>query len=102
MKRNDNRTGNVYVLAGYDEELEFVNCAKRGGILMSQANYDAMSDTELRHYFLEHRQDQSAFQAHLDRLNQRPRVVIASPDDPDFDEKIQAAIRQKLEASGNK
>lgn len=68
---------------------------------MSQANYDAMSDAELRHYFLEHRQDKSAFQAHLDRINQRPRSVIAKPSDLDFDEKIQAAIRQKLEASGN-
>lgn len=25
-------------------------------------------------------------------------VAIASPDDPDFDEKVQVAIRQKLEA----
>lgn len=69
---------------------------------MSQANYDAMSDAELKHYFLEHRQDKSAFQAHLDRLNQRPRSVIARPGDFDFDEKIQAAIRKKLEASGSR
>jgi hypothetical protein len=35
----------------------------------------------------------------LDRINQRPRRIIASPDDLDFDEKVQAAIRQKLEAA---
>jgi hypothetical protein len=48
---------------------------------MNQPNYDAISDAELRHYFLEHHQDQSAFQAYLDRINQRPRSVIAKPSD---------------------
>jgi hypothetical protein len=65
--------------------------------LMSRINYDAMSDAELKQYFLKHRGDRAAFQAYLDRINQRPRRIIASPDDPDFDEKVQAAIRQKLE-----
>ncbi len=31
----------------------------------------------------------------------RPLRIIASPDDPDFDEKIQAAIRQQLEAASS-
>lgn len=66
---------------------------------MSQVNFDTMSDAELKRYFLSNRQDQAAFQAYLDRFSQRPKSVIASPGDPDFDEKIQAAIRQKLEAS---
>jgi len=64
---------------------------------MSRINYDAMSDAELKQYFLKHRGDQAAFQAYLDRINQRPRRIIASPEDRDFDEKVQAAIRQKLE-----
>lgn len=68
---------------------------------MSQINYDAMSTTELKQYFLKHRGDQAAFQAYLDRINQRPLKIIASPDDPDFDQKVQAAIRQKLEATRN-
>jgi predicted metal-dependent RNase len=63
---------------------------------MSQVNYDVMSDTELKQYFLQNRQDKAAFEAYLDRLNQKPRTIIASPGDPDFDEKIQSAIRQKL------
>ena len=66
---------------------------------MSQVNFDAMSDTDLKRYFLANRQDQVAFQAYLDRFSQRPKPMIASPSDPDFDEKIQAAIRQKLESS---
>lgn len=66
---------------------------------MSRVNYDAMSKAELKQYFLKHRGDQAAFQAYLDRINQRPLRIIASPQDPDFNEKVQAAIRQKLEAA---
>jgi hypothetical protein len=68
---------------------------------MNQINYDAMSDTELRTYFLAHRQDQAAFQAHLDRLNRQSPTIVANPAEPDFDEKLQALIRQKLEATQN-
>jgi hypothetical protein len=66
---------------------------------MNQINYDAMSDTELRTYFLAHRQDQAAFHAHLDRLNRQSPTVVANPNEPDFDEKLQALIRQKLETT---
>lgn len=68
---------------------------------MSLVNYNSMSDTELKQYFLKHRGDKAALQAYLDRINQRPLRIIASPGDLDFDEKVQAAIRQKLEASKN-
>lgn len=68
---------------------------------MSQVNYDAMSNAELKQYFLRHRNDRSALQAYLGRLNQQPHSIIASPDDPDFDEKVQAAIRQQLDAAGH-
>jgi hypothetical protein len=68
---------------------------------MSQVNYDAMSDAELRTYFLAHRQDTAAFQAHLDRLNRHTPTIVANPADPDFDEKLQALIRQKLAAAQN-
>lgn len=68
---------------------------------MSRVNYSAMSDAELKQYFLKHRGDRAALQAHLDRINQRPLRVIAAPNDPEFDEKVQAAIRQKLKASEN-
>lgn len=60
---------------------------------MSRVNYDAMSDAALKQYFLKYRGDQAALQAHLDRVNRRPLRIIASPSDPDFDEKVQAAIR---------
>lgn len=60
-----------------------------------------MSNAQLKQYFLKHRGDRAAFQAYLDRINQRPLRIIASPSDANFDEKVQAAIRQKLEAARN-
>jgi hypothetical protein len=57
-----------------------------------------MSDAELKQYFLKHRGDETAFQAYLDRINQRPLRIIVSAGDADFDD-IQAAIRQKLDAA---
>ena len=63
-----------------------------------KVDYDSMSKTELKQYFLKHRSDRAAFQAYLDRLNQRSLRVIASPSDPNFDQKVQAAIRERLES----
>ncbi|MBW4630804.1 MAG: hypothetical protein KME30_02525 [Iphinoe sp. HA4291-MV1] len=65
---------------------------------MSYVNYEAMSDTELRQYFISHREDKVALEAYLDRLSKYPRKVIATVDDPEFDAKIQAAIIQQLQA----
>lgn len=64
---------------------------------MSQVNYNAMSDAELKQYFLKHREDKAALQAYLDRLNQHPHTIIASSDNLDFDQKIEAAVRRQLE-----
>ncbi|MEO1432645.1 MAG: hypothetical protein AAFS12_18125 [Cyanobacteria bacterium J06632_19] len=64
---------------------------------MSRINYNAMSNADLKEYFLKHRGDKAALQAYLDRINQRPLRIIASASDADFDDKVQAAIRQKLE-----
>jgi hypothetical protein len=72
---------------------------------MSQVDYTAMSYKELRRYFLKHREDKAAFQAYLARRRERSaegssatlsRPVITRVDDPDFDNKIQTAIRQQL------
>ncbi|GBF80782.1 DUF6887 family protein [Aphanothece sacrum] len=65
---------------------------------MSEINYAAMSDEALREYFLKHRDDESAFQAYLERRRSHPRQVITKVGDPDFDLKIERAIEQKLQA----
>ena len=64
---------------------------------MSNVNYDSLSKMELKEYFLKHRGDQKALQAYLDRLNQQNLNIIANADDSDFEEKVQAAIRHKLQ-----
>lgn len=64
---------------------------------MTQINYDAMSDQELKRYFLENREDKLALQAYLDRLSKRERKIIATADDPDFEAKIKAAIQEKMQ-----
>lgn len=66
---------------------------------MSQVNYAAMSDDELRQYFLRHREDKKALRAYLDRLSDRPHHIITTVDDPEFDAKIQAAILRQMQAS---
>jgi hypothetical protein len=68
---------------------------------MSQVNYAAMSDQELRQYFLLHREDKMAIRVYLDRLSDRPRNIITTVDDPDFDAKIQAAVLKQMQAAGN-
>lgn len=69
---------------------------------MSKVNYDAMSEQELKQYFLAHKDDKAALQAYLDRRNQRPRKVITKIGDPDFDIKLQAAILQQMQDYQNK
>jgi flagellar biosynthesis regulator FlaF len=66
---------------------------------MSQVNYAAMSDQELRQHFLRHREDKAALRAYLDRLRDRPRNIITTVDDPDFDSKIYAAVLQQMQAA---
>ena len=64
---------------------------------MNKSDYAAMSDQELRRYFLDHRDDKTAFQAYLDRLSKRPREIITTVDDPNFDAKVQAAVLRQIE-----
>ncbi|MBW4621870.1 MAG: hypothetical protein KME17_21220 [Cyanosarcina radialis HA8281-LM2] len=64
---------------------------------MSQVNYNAMSDRDLKRYFLEHRDDKAALEAYLDRRRKRSSTVITKVGDPDFDIKLQAAIRQQMQ-----
>ncbi|MGF1490476.1 MAG: hypothetical protein ACFBSE_25580 [Prochloraceae cyanobacterium] len=50
---------------------------------MSQINYETMSDEQLKAYFLANRNDNDAFHAYMDRLNQRPRQVLIAEDEID-------------------
>lgn len=68
---------------------------------MNPVDYAAMTDQELKQYFLAHRDDVTAFQAYLSRRRERSHEVIVSISDPDFDHKIQTAIRQQMTAYQN-
>lgn len=64
---------------------------------MNQVDYASMTDRELKKYFLEHRDDEVAFQAYLERRRRQSSGVIAKVGDPDFEAKIEAALGQKLQ-----
>ncbi len=68
---------------------------------MSQVNYAEMSDEELRHYFLRHREDKIALRVYLERLSDCSRPVITTVDDPDFEAKIQVVVSQQVQATNS-
>jgi len=68
---------------------------------MTNSNYAAMTDTELRHYLLLHRDDQAAFYAYMDRRSQRDRLPGIPSDDPEWDEKVLTLMRSQLAAKSN-
>lgn len=43
---------------------------------MTKPNFDTMTEAELRSYVYEHRDDQEAFYAFVDRLQAKPRGVV--------------------------
>jgi hypothetical protein len=63
---------------------------------MNPVEYQAMSNQELKKYFLEHREDQNALQEYLARRHQNSKSIITTAEDREFDEKIQAAIFQQI------
>jgi hypothetical protein len=59
-------------------------------------DYSSMSDRELKRYMLDHRQDNEAFYAYMDRRAARPAAETISPNDPDWDAKLSAAIERQI------
>lgn len=60
-----------------------------------------MFDPELRQYFRSHRVDKMALQAYLDRLADRPRHIIMTVEDSDFEAKLQAAVIDRIQTADN-
>lgn len=65
--------------------------------MKDRVNYSTMSDQELKRYMLEHRHDTEAFHAYMDRVYARPQQTVVEPDDPDWEGKVLADIREQLE-----
>lgn len=64
---------------------------------MTQLNFNAMSETQLRAYVYEHREDREAFYAFVDRLKAKPRSVVypASMTPEEIDRVILERVKQK-------
>jgi hypothetical protein len=70
---------------------------------MSQVNYVAMTDRELKHYILEHRDDVEAFHAYMDRRHARPQkepIVAANEVDLPFEEQMKLIDSRMRSAFG--
>ncbi|MFS0513455.1 DUF6887 family protein [Nostoc sp. UIC 10607] len=63
---------------------------------MNQVNYTAMSDQELKSYFLTHKDDKEAFYAYMDRRKSRNHDAAIQLNDPAWEEKIIAVIQKQL------
>lgn len=55
-------------------------------------DYSSMSDHKLRRYMMENRQDDDAFQSYMNRRYERPNRQVISPDEPDWETKVDKAI----------
>lgn len=60
---------------------------------MTNPDYQAMSDTELRDWVRYHPQDTEAFHLLMDRLDQRPKVITRT--DEEFDAELRKRIAQE-------
>ncbi len=63
---------------------------------MNKIDFTLMALDEAKRYFLEHRDDQDAFYAYMDKLHASGLAIVIDTTDPDSEAKAQAAIQQKL------
>lgn len=63
---------------------------------MTEVNYAAMSNQELKRYILNNRKDLEAFQVYMDRRHSRPNRTVVKFDDPAWEEKIVSEIEAQL------
>lgn len=61
---------------------------------MTSSNYHKMNRTELRAYILEHRDDEQAFRAYMDKLADAPVLASGTLADLDNPEKIADIIKR--------
>ena len=59
---------------------------------MISVNYDSMSLSELRKYVLDNRENIEAFQVYIERSKASGRMVTLDFNDPNWEDKITAAI----------
>lgn len=68
---------------------------------MSKVNFNGMTLDEAKRYFLEHRDDQEAFYAYMDKLHASGRAILIDPTDPDSEAKAIAKIQELLQQAND-
>jgi hypothetical protein len=71
---------------------------------MKKIDYAAMTDQELKQYFLAHRSDNEAFHAYMDRRHTHPRKVLIEAgelEDLSFDQQIELVDERMRSHFGN-
>lgn len=63
---------------------------------MSQVDFASMTLDEAKRYFLNHRDNQEAFYAYMDKLNASGRAIVIDPTDPDSEAKALVQIQERL------
>lgn len=61
------------------------------------SNYDQMNLDEIKDYFLQHRDDQAAFYAYMDKLNASGRAIVIDPTDPESEKQAKEQIEFQVE-----
>ena len=64
---------------------------------MTEANLEAMSLNDLRHYVLTHRQDLNAFHLYVDRSKALGRMITIKPGDPNWENTLEQKIQRSEE-----
>lgn len=64
---------------------------------MSKVDFNMMTLDEAKRYFLEHRDDNEAFYAYMDKLRESGRAIIIDPTDPNSEAAAIAQIQERLE-----
>jgi hypothetical protein len=61
---------------------------------MTEANFEAMSLNELRHYALTHRENLNAFHLYVDHSKASGRMISINPGDPNWENTLEQRIQQ--------
>lgn len=59
--------------------------------------YDHMDSDTLKKHFLQHRDDQEAFYAYMDKLNASGRAIVIDPTNPESERQANEQIQSKVE-----
>jgi hypothetical protein len=63
---------------------------------MSQVNFASMTLDEAKRYFLDHRNDQDAFHAYMDKLQASGRAIVIDPDKPETETAAIIQMQERL------